>query len=315
MKYIITCFLESLLTVFVIVTVVFLLMRLLPVEYYFTEEEIKYMTTAEMNDALEKAGLLDPPLVQLVRYYNQLAHFDLGTSTRLKAGFTVSSIIGSKFLYSMRFGLIAVCISYLFGITFGIIQAENKDRFLDQLGMAYVIVVNAVPGLVIYSLICVFGSRIFGLPNVFSVDKPIISGILPIICLSIGSIAGEMIWIRRYLVDELNKDYIKLAYTKGLSHRQVLTRHMLRNAFVPMSQGLPGSFLGTIGGSMLVERFYSIPGMGALLTDAVGAYDTNVVQALVLLYAFIGVIGVFLGDLLLTVFDPRVRLGKREGVR
>ena len=117
------------------------------------------------------------------------------------------------------------------------------------------------------------------------------------------------------MIDEVNKDYIKLARVKGLSTQKIMTRHVLRNAFVPLAQYLPASLLFTIGGSLLVERFFSVPGMGPLLTDAINRYDTNVVQTLVILYATLGVIGVFLGDVLMMIIDPRIRLADKGGSR
>jgi oligopeptide transport system permease protein len=117
------------------------------------------------------------------------------------------------------------------------------------------------------------------------------------------------------MVDELNKDYIKLARMKGLSSKNIMIRHVFRNALVPLVQYLPTSFLMTIGGSLLVEKFFSVPGMGPLLADAVSRYDTNLVQALVLLYATLGVAGVFLGDLLMMLIDPRIKLEDKGGTR
>ena len=117
------------------------------------------------------------------------------------------------------------------------------------------------------------------------------------------------------MVDEINKDYIKLARVKGMSTKSIMVKHVLRNAFVPLAQYLPASFLLTIGGSLLVERFFSVPGMGPLLTDAIGKMDTNVVQALVILYAALGIIGVFLGDILMLLIDPRITLTDKGGTR
>jgi oligopeptide transport system permease protein len=117
------------------------------------------------------------------------------------------------------------------------------------------------------------------------------------------------------MVDELNKDYIRLAKLKGLSTTKVMFRHVMRNAFLPLAQYLPYNILLTVGGSLLVERFFSVPGLGPLLTDAISRYDTNVVQAIVMLYASLGIAGLFLGDLLITVIDPRIRLTGKEGVR
>ena len=241
--------------------------------------------------------------------------FYLGESRRIAQGQPVLDVIGSKFGVSMRLGLISVAISLLVGVTMGVFQARFKDGLVDQIGTAYTVFVNAVPHLVSYSLILVFGSRVLGLPQRYQLDNVTVSSILPVVCLSIGSIASYMLWIRRYMVDELNKDYIRLARLKGLSTQQVMFKHVLKNAFVPMVQQLPVSILLTVGGSILVERFFAVPGMGPLLTDAIGRYDCNLVQAIVMLYASLGIIGLFIGDVLMTLIDPRIRLTSKGGSR
>ena len=121
--------------------------------------------------------------------------------------------------------------------------------------------------------------------------------------------------MRRYMVDELNKDYIRLAKLKGLSSTRVMFSHVMKNAFLPLAQYLPYSVLLTVGGSILVERFFSVPGIGNLLPDAIAKFDVNCVQALVILYASLGIIGLFLGDLLMTLLDPRISLVEKGGTR
>ena len=142
----------------------------------------------------------------------------------------------------MRLGLISLGISLVLGVCFGVLQARYKDGIFDHIGTAYTVFVNAVPSLVTYSLVLAFGARVLGLPSMYSMRKPELSDILPIVCLSIGSIAGYMLWTRRYMVDELNKDYIRLAKLKGMSTRSVMYRHVLKNAFVPLAQYLPIRF-------------------------------------------------------------------------
>ena len=274
------------------------------------------LTEEQKHDRLEAAGFLDPPLTQLGRFFKQLfTEFDLGTSRRIQANQPVVTVIGSKFGVSMRLGLISLGISLVLGVCFGVLQARYKDGIFDHIGTAYTVFVNAVPSLVTYSLVLAFGARVLGLPSMYSMRKPELSAILPIVCLSIGSIAGYMLWTRRYMVDELNKDYIRLAKLKGMSTRSVMYRHVLKNAFVPLAQYLPYSILLTVGGSLLVERFFSVPGMGPLLTDSIARYDTTVVQGVVMLYATLGILGVFLGDVLMTLIDPRIHLGKKGGAR
>ena len=315
LKYTIKRFVESLITVLIIVTIVFLLLRMLPTDYYFTEEQLMKFTEEQKQEQLLAAGLLDPIPEQLMDFYNNVIHLDFGESRRIQNGVAVTKVIGDKFAISMQLGLIAIAISVVIGVPLGILQTSFKDRVPDHIVTVYTIFVNAVPSLVTYSLILIFGSRVLGLPSMYSTRNPGPSSILPIVCLSLGSIAWYALWVRRYMIDELNKDYIKLARVKGLSSRSIMVKHVLRNAFVPIAQYLPQSMLLTIGGSLLVERFFSVPGMGPLLTDSIQRYDTSVVQTLVMLYASLSILGVFLGDVLMMIIDPRITLANKGGTR
>lgn len=315
LKYTIRRLVESLITVLIIVTIVFLLLRLLPTDYYFTEEQLMKFTEEQKQEQLLAAGLLDPIPEQLMNFYNDVIHLDFGESRRIQNGVPVVKVIGDKFAISMQLGLIAIAISVVIGVPLGILQTSFKDRVPDHIVTVYTIFVNAVPSLVTYSLILIFGSRVLGLPSMYSTRNPGPSSILPIVCLSLGSIAWYALWVRRYMIDELNKDYIKLARIKGLSSRSIMVKHVLRNAFVPIAQYLPQSMLLTIGGSLLVERFFSVPGMGPLLTDSIQRYDTSVVQTLVMLYASLSILGVFLGDVLMMIIDPRITLANKGGTR
>ena len=343
LKYTLKRLLQSLITVLLIVSIVFLLMRLLPTDYYFREDELMKFTEEQKNERLEAEGLLDPPMVQLGNFFRNMVQyqikkgrsysldqyitaklsgkgidnpknakatwaFNLGISRRIAYGQPVQKVIAEKFGVSMKIGLTSLAIALILGVVFGVLQARYKDGVFDHIGTAFTVFVNAVPHLVSYSLILILGNQVFDLPAVYSSRNEFQSLILPVICLALGSIAGYMLWMRRYMVDELNKDYIRLAKLKGLSSTKVMFRHVLRNAFVPLAQYLPYSILLTVGGSLLVESFFSIPGMGPMLSQAIPRYDLNLVQAIVMLYASLGIIGVFLGDLLMCLFDPRISL-------
>lgn len=272
-------------------------------------------TEQQKNEQLLAAGLLDPIPEQLFRFYGQLLRFDFGESRRIQNGVPVVKVISSKFQISMRLGLTSLGIAVVVGIALGIIQAQFKNRIPDHIGTAYTIFVNAVPPLVSYSLVLIFGSRVLKLPSLYSTRNPGPSSILPIACLAMLSIAWWALWTRRYMIDEINKDYIKLARIKGMSTKSIMTKHVLRNAFVPLAQYLPASLLTTIGGSLLVERFFSVPGMGPLLTDSINRYDLNVVQTLVILYSVLSITGLFLGDVLMMLVDPRITLTSKGGTR
>ena len=193
-------------------------------------------------------------------------------------------------------------------------MAQMKGRWLDRLGTGYIVFVVAVPAMVYYLLIQVYITDFFKLPMLFDDDKPI-SWLLPLISLSLGPIASYAMWMRRYMVDELNKDYIKLARAKGVKERTLMFSHVMRNAFIPLAQYLPATILFTITGSIYIESLYSIPGMGGLLVDAIQRQDNSVVQGLVLIFSSLGIIGLFLGDIAMALVDPRIKLGRGGSVR
>ena len=469
LKYILKRLLQSLLTILIIVSVVFLLMRMMPTDYFLTEDELIKLTESQKQSKLEAAGLLDPPLIQLKNFFqnmfkveyiyaakqqalinsrlqsgvgegvhsavesairkyypdadaaekeidkinnkilteniiikqiesalqgengtdsvyvaeklasnlagkamgtlfkdakktigeeqaellrdeldaalhgkigellngvdldinaagfkNVLNHlnpanynftFSLGESYRIRHGVSVIEIISDKFPISMRIGLCSLALALVLGVVLGVLQARYKGGVLDNICSGYTIFINAVPHLVSYTLIMYLCAHLFNLPMTFRSATPVTSAIPPILCLSTASTASYMLWMRRYMVDELNKDYIRLAQLKGFTTTQVMFRHVMKNAFLPLAQYLPYNILLTVGGSLLAESFFSVPGMGPLLTQAISRYDTNLVQAIVLFYATLGILGVFIGDLLMGILDPRISLTKKGGTR
>ena len=396
-KYIIKRLFQSLLVVLLVVCVVFSLLRLMPSDYFFTEDELMKFTESQKYAKLERLGLMDicpdcggtglvngeachrcrenelattgtgytnrPVLAQLGDFFGDMLEmrvfnakgkevksiepmslisylsqksktgenpfgelkdgyttkvkFNLGKSIRLEKNQYVTEVIASKMAISMGIGLISLAVSLVLGVVLGVLQARFKDKLFDHIGTGYTVVVNAVPRLVIYTIIMIAGASLLGLPMRYdaTAEKPWLTMVLPVVCLSVASTAGYMLWTRRYMVDELNKDYIRLAKLKGLSDQKVMFRHVLKNAFVPLAQYLPYSILLTVGGSLLVETFFAVPGMGPELTTAISRYDLNLVQGIVMLYATMGIMGVFLGDLLMTLIDPRIKLTGKGDVR
>ena len=313
LKYSLKRLLQSLITLIFIITVVFLLMRLMPEEGYFGTGYEK-MDESQREAILTNMGLRDPMPIQIGRFYGQLLQGDLGESIIYRPRVPVNEIIKEKITYSLYFGLAAIAISMTIGIPLGTLMARSKGKFWDKMGTGYVVFINAVPAAVYYLFIQLYLTDILKLPILFNVTKPI-SWILPAISMALGSIAYYAMWMRRYMVDEMNKDYVRLARAKGLTNRKVMTKHIFRNAFVPMAQYLPSAILFTIAGSIYIESLYSIPGMGGLLVDAIQRQDNTLVQALVLIYSSIGIVGLFLGDVMMAIFDPRINLQKKEGAR
>ena len=244
-KYIAERALRSLITVALVFVAVFMLLRFMPLEGYFSDEMIKEADEATRLAYLRNLGLLDHPLVQLGRFVKNLFRGDLGRSLTVYPKVPISTLLVEKIPVTAAFGFV----SMLLGIVFG---------------------------------------------------------------LSLGSVAWYALWLRRFMVDELNQDYVKFAQVKGLSRSAVNKRHIFRNAIIPLVIYLPSDLLLIISGSLVIETLYSIPGTGGLLTTAIKNQDNNLVQVLVLMYAVASVLGVFLGDLLVAFVDPRIKLTQKE---
>ena len=311
LKYILKRLLQSVFTLFIIATVVFLLMRLMPESGYFGEEFDK-MDPEQIEASLKAMGLRDPIPVQLMRFYTSILKVDFGKSIVFRPNVDVMKIIKQKVPSSLPFGLASVAIGLVVGISIGVLMARFKHQVPDMLGNAYVVIINAVPAAVYYLFIQIYISDLLKLPILYDADKPV-SWILPAVSMSLSGIAYYAMWMRRYMLDQMTKDYISFARAKGLSNKKLMVRHVVRNAFVPIAQYLPASVLMTISGSIYVESLFSIPGMGGLLIAAIQRQDNPLVQALVLIYSSIGILGLLLGDLLMALCDPRIKLGGKGG--
>ena len=312
LKYSLKRLASSLITLCIIITVVFVLLRQMPIEGYF--DNFEKADQATINAKLEQLGLNDPIPVQLWNFFVDLFHGDLGTSARYSAGASISDIIVKKAPISIKLGVLSMALSLLMGIPLGTAMARSKGKFWDKLGTVYIVFINAVPAAVYYIFIQMYGTSALNIPMLFD-ESNLVTWILPVVSMSLGSTASYAMWLRRYMVDEMNKDYVRLARAKGVSDKKIMMRHVFRNAFVPMIQYIPTSLLYTISGSIYIESLYSIPGMGGLLVDVIGRQDNPMVQAIVMLYSCIGIVGLLLGDLLMGLIDPRISFVKKVGAR
>lgn len=298
---------ESAVTLTLVLLVVFALLRFMPTSGYFTKEQWKEFNDAQKTAYLNNLGVNDPMLTQLGRFVGGLFRGDLGRSMTLYPNARIADILGDKIGYSVLFNAVSWLLSALIGLPLGMAMAQRKGGWVDSLGTAYVILVRAIPSIIIHFFIQIYLSKWLRLPLLFHAEEPA-SWILPVLSLSLGSVAGYAIWLRRYIVDEENRDYIRFARVKGLPQGVILRRHVLRNAIVPIAINIPSDFLLLLSGSLVIESLYSIPGTGGLLIHAIQAMDNNLVQVLVLLYGALSILGVFLGDVLVSFVDPRIKL-------
>ncbi|GHU65928.1 hypothetical protein FACS1894184_02730 [Clostridia bacterium] len=315
-RYIFKRLTAAIVTLLIIISVVFILVRQMPIEGYF--DNFDKLDANVIRARLVQMGLTDPIPTQLRRFLANLLRGNLGTSARYSVGVPIGQILLTKIPVSLQFGLTSMALSLLLGVPLGLAmarsQARYKARFWDAVGTVFIVFINAVPAAVYHIYLQAYGSRALHTSMLFSREQPL-TWLLPILSMSLGSTAYYAMWLRRYMVDELNKDYVALAQAKGVTNQRVLARHVFRNAFVPMIQYLPTSLLYTVSGSIYVESLYSIPGMGGLLVDVIRRQDNPMVQILVIIYSCIGVVGLLLGDLLMVAIDPRISFAKKAGAR
>lgn len=307
--------LHALVTLCIVIVIVFVLLRQMPIEGYFNNFD--KLSDAQIKVGLQQLGLTDPLPKQVLNYFVQLLQGDLGTSNKYREGYSIAKIIAQKAPISIQIGLISFVVSLAVGLPLGILMARSTRTRLkvwDKIGTVLIVVVQAVPSAVYHLLIQLYGSELLGVSMLFSTSNAA-TWILPVFSLSIGNIAYYAMWLRRYMVDESNKDYIRLARAKGVPAARISRSHVFRNAIVPLVQYIPNSILFTLMGSLYVESLYSIPGMGGLLVQVIKLQDNTMVQALVLIYAAVSVLGLLFGDLLMALVDPRISFTAKEGAR
>jgi len=212
----------------------------------------------------------------------------------------------SKMGYSFTIGIISVILAYLLALPLGVLMALKKEKFIDKLGTFYIVFIMAVPSLGYIFIFRAIGNKL-GLPTTFNMESPTtLMYVLPIISLALPSIANLMKWLRRYMIDQMNSDYVKFARSGGLSEGEIFTKHILKNAIIPIVHGIPASVLFAMTGAIITERVYVVPGIGNVLTTAINAYDNGVIVGVTLFYAVISVTAVILGDILMSMMDPRI---------
>jgi oligopeptide transport system permease protein len=172
----------------------------------------------------------------------------------------------------------------------------------------------AVPSVGYIFIFAAIMTRAFGLPYKFAnAETKILAYVLPTLSLTLPSLAGLMKWNRRYMIDQMNSDYVKFARAEGLSEKEIYNIHISRNALIYIVHGIPGNILMSLTGAFITETVYSVPGVGRLLINAIGQHDNGVVVALTVFYTSLSLISVILGDLLLAKVDPRISLSSDKG--
>ena len=302
-RYILYRLIISVVTIWVIVTVCFFLLHLLPGNPFASTKILKAETVAKM---MAYYGLDKPVCQQYLTYLGNLLHGDFGYSIKY-TGRSVNYIISTTFPVSAQLGMQALLFGIPVGMILGIISAKHRGQAADTVINVFVILCIAVPSFIIAALLqYFFAVKLHWFP--VSQWKSFRHTILPTICLSLGTIAGYARSMRTLMLEVDRQDYLKTAKAKGLSPWKVTVFHQIRNAIIPLITGIGTEIAGMLLGSYVIEKIFSIPGMGSYFVDSVISLDYTMVMGLVIFQAIIVVSANFIVDLLYGIVDPRIRV-------
>lgn len=309
LKYIAKRVLISLATLFVIIFVLFMLMKLMPGTPFNDEK----LTAAQKAAIYAKYGLDKPIIEQFFIYIQNMLHGDFGISYAIQRNMDVSVIVSSRMTISFFLGIGAVIIGTIVGILLGVVAALNRNTFWDTFATILSVIGVSIPSFVFCLLLLIlFGVKIPVLPVLYNSNTPLESSIIPMIALSMGVIANVARFTRSEMIDVLQSEYILLAEAKGISRKHLILHHALRNCLIPVITVLGPIIVGLMTGSMVIEKICGIPGLGSLLVKAIEVRDYNVILAVSFLYSVLYILIMLIIDILYGIIDPRIRLGKEE---
>lgn len=212
---------------------------------------------------------------------------------------------------SFKIGIIAVVLQLALGYPLGVLMAKYKGGILDKIGLGYIISIDAIPGVAYYYIWMALLCGLCALPYAYN-DGDFLSWLPAILTMGFTGMAGIAMWVRRFMVDEFNSDYVKFARAKGLSENRIMFTHILRNAIVPLVRSIPSAVIGALLGTYYLENMYSIDGIGAALITANDHHNAPLLQAIVIISAILSIISFLLGDIVTAMVDPRVSFSGDE---
>lgn len=302
LKYTLSRVLIALITLWVLVTATFFLVKLLPGDP-FRNEDVPVEIQARQR---EYYGLDKPVFEQYLTYMNNLLHGNLGYSMK-NTGRAVIDVIKDFFPVSAKLGLVSVVIFNSLGLFFGVICARNRGKWPDYCLLIFAVVCIALPSMVVGPLMrYVFGAKLQWLPVAgWGTFKQMI---MPAIILGLGSIAGYTRSMRASMLTVMSEDYIKTARAKGLSPSRVIAKHELKNSFVPIMSNMGISIASVLTGTFVVEDMFLIPGLGKHFTNSILSLDYPLVMGLTIFYGAFLIVMNLLVDVLYGIIDPRIRV-------
>ena len=344
-KYVIERILFILLTAFIILSLTYILLQLIPLtpggtdqqRWTFWEKQVELGYYVRITDPMEAmregydevvtvAGKTTYYRAQpvMVRYFNWLAAVAKGdwgvSSSDYWKGQSALTILLTGLPYSMRLNLISILISIPLGIGLGILAALKKNTWVDSLISTVVMIFISVPSFVLISFLLIWFGKVNGWPLRWPSDAdaaadPVLAFkafVIPVMSLCFGSICGFARYTRAELTEVMSSEFLLLARTKGLTRSQAVIRHALRNSMVPIVPMIIAEFISILSGSMVLEQIYSIPGIGSVLVNALNSTDVPVIMVDMAIYTVIGLVATLIIDLSYGIVDPRIRMGARK---
>lgn len=344
-KYVIERILFILLTAFIILSLTYILLQLIPLtpggtdqqRWTFWEKQVELGYYVRITDPMEAmregydevvtvAGKTTYYRAQpvMVRYFNWLAAVAKGdwgvSSSDYWKGQSALTILLTGLPYSMRLNLISILISIPLGIGLGILAALKKNTWVDSLISTVVMIFISVPSFVLISFLLIWFGKVNGWPLRWPSDAdaaadPVLAFkafVIPVMSLCFGSICGFARYTRAELTEVMSSEFLLLARTKGLTRSQAVIRHALRNSMVPIVPMIIAEFISILSGSMVLEQIYSIPGIGSVLVNALNSTDVPVIMMDMAIYTVIGLAATLIIDLSYGIVDPRIRMGARK---
>ncbi|MGO4496978.1 ABC transporter permease [Paenibacillus sp. 2RAB27] len=305
-KFILRRFLYALITLWLISTFTFVLMKNLPGNPLGEGAEKIPKATRDM--LMKQYGLDKPLWEQYLTFMNNIIHGDLGASFQFPAH-KVTDIIKQAFPSSLELGLISIVIAIVVGLTLGIIAALKHNKVGDYTAMFIAILGVSIPSFVLGPMLSYYVGVKWGILPAGLWKGPEYK-ILPAIALSFGTIAILARLMRTSMLDVLNQDYIKTAKSKGLSTITVVVKHTIRNAILPVITIIGPIFVNVITGTLVVEQIFSVPGLGKHFVSSVYSNDYTMISGLTIFYSAILIVVIFITDVVYGLVDPRIRLGK-----
>lgn len=306
-KYLLKRIAISITTLLVILLVLFLMLEFMPGSP-FNDEKLTVDQLALLN---QKYGLDQPVFIRFFNYVKNMITGDFGVSYTISKNTPIAALLQTRLPISLRIGGQSVLLGTIVGLVLGIIAAIKHNTIWDTITTIISVLGVSLPSYVFaLALSYYLGYKVNLFPLLYSADAAIKSSILPTIALCMFTIATIARFTRTEMLEVLGSDYMQLAESKGISGIKLITRHGLRNALIPIITVLAPLIVGLMTGSLVIEKIFSIPGVGSLLVTAIQSNDYNVIVALAFIYSamYIGIM--LIVDILYGVIDPRIRLAK-----